>query len=276
MISSDKTLSPDTALLWALNAKNSLENHFGFSPFQLHVGRNPVLPSCTRDGPPSFESSSQSKNFVSHMNAMMSAREEFIRAESSFSLKKALKSKVHARGHDIQEGDKIYYKKKDGKGKNVLWQGPAKVTSVNGKKLFVDQGARLGTVNRDDAVRVGEEFWRADDPPMNSGRRRRRNRKNKKSSLKCNVPAPTISKTSGSSPQVDQDSARCVSSSSSEPEEEVEVEDDEFEEEESEEEELDATLLDTDGVDTEGNAESMRMHWMKLNWSMQGNIRCFR
>ena len=40
MMASDKHLSPDTALLWALNAKNSLENHFGFSPFQLHFGRN--------------------------------------------------------------------------------------------------------------------------------------------------------------------------------------------------------------------------------------------
>ena len=40
MISSDKTLSPDTALLWAVNAKNSLENHLGFSPFQLHIGSN--------------------------------------------------------------------------------------------------------------------------------------------------------------------------------------------------------------------------------------------
>ena len=33
------------------------------------------------------------------------------------------------------------------------------------KKLFIDQGARLGTVNRDDAVRVGEEFWRVDELP---------------------------------------------------------------------------------------------------------------
>ena len=38
-----------------------------------------------------------------------------------------------------------------------------KGTSVNGKKLFIDQGARLGTVNRDDAVKVGQEFWRMDE-----------------------------------------------------------------------------------------------------------------
>ena len=165
MLESDKNLSPNTALLWAFNAKNSLENHLGFSSFQLHIGKNPLLLSATRDGPSSFDNTSLSKNYVKHVNAMMSAREQFIKAESSFSLKKALKGKIHARGHDIQEGDTIYYKKSEGKGKNIIWKGPSKVTAINGKKLFIDQGARLSTVNRDDAVRVGEEFWRMDELP---------------------------------------------------------------------------------------------------------------
>lgn len=30
------------------------------------------------------------------------------------------------------------------------------VVAVNGKKLFIDQGARLGTVNRDCSVKKGE------------------------------------------------------------------------------------------------------------------------
>ena len=33
---------------------------------------------------------------------------------------------------------------------------------MNGKKLFIDEGARLSTVNRDIAVRQGEEFWTID------------------------------------------------------------------------------------------------------------------
>ena len=163
MMYSDKNLLPEMALLWALNAKNSLENCYGFSPFQLHIGRNPVLSSTTRDGPPSYETVTKSKSFASHLNAMHSAREEFIKAESSTSLKKALKCKVHPKGDDIIEGDWIFYKKNDGKSKSVVWNGPLKVVSINGKKLFVDQGARLGTVNRDDAVRKGEELWRMSD-----------------------------------------------------------------------------------------------------------------
>ena len=114
MVSSDKSLSPHVALLWALNAKNSLDNHHGFSPFQLHIGYNPELPAAFRDGPPALENGSTSKSFVSHANAIMAAREEFIKAESSFSLKQALKGRIHPKGSDIEEGDQIYYRRNDG------------------------------------------------------------------------------------------------------------------------------------------------------------------
>ena len=163
MMASDETMSPEMALCWALNAKNSLDNCHGYSPFQLHIGKNPILPSVTRDGPPAFENETRSESFAAHLNAMNSARQEFVKAESSSILKKALKSRVFPRGGDIVEGDWIYYNKRDGCGKGKVWKGPVKVTSTNGKKLFIDQGARLGTVCRDDAVKVGEEFWKISD-----------------------------------------------------------------------------------------------------------------
>ena len=106
MLASDTTLSTDTALFVVI-AENSLENHHGFSPFQLHIGKNPKLLSATRDGPPSYENTSVSKNFAMHSNAMMSAHEEFIKAECSASLKRALKSRIHPKGDDIQEGDMV-------------------------------------------------------------------------------------------------------------------------------------------------------------------------
>ena len=46
-------LNIDQALTWAVVAKNSLTNHFGFSPYQLVFGRNPKLPNVTNDPPPS-------------------------------------------------------------------------------------------------------------------------------------------------------------------------------------------------------------------------------
>ena len=38
-------LDMDLTLAWCLNAKNSLANVHGFSPFQLVFGQNPKLPS---------------------------------------------------------------------------------------------------------------------------------------------------------------------------------------------------------------------------------------
>ena len=163
MLESDSQMSPEMALKWSLQAKNSLENTHGFSPYQLHIGYNPSLPSATRDGPPAMEGITKSKALASHVNAMHAAREAFIQAESSASLKKALKSKVHPRGEDLTEGDWIYHKKEVGGGKSRVWRGPSKVVATNGKKLFIDQGARLGTVNRDNAVRYGDEFWKIDE-----------------------------------------------------------------------------------------------------------------
>ena len=92
---------------------------------------------------------------------MHAARNEFINAESPASLKKALKSKIYPKGDDIIEGDMIYYKQNIKKS-NPVWHGPSKVVAANGKKLFVDNGARLKTVNRDDSVRRGEELWKFD------------------------------------------------------------------------------------------------------------------
>ena len=73
-------------------------------------------------------------------------------------LKKALKSRIHTKGDNVEEGDTIYYKK----GNHKNWQGPDKVIAVNGKKLFIDKGSHVATVNRDDAVVQGEEFWSFD------------------------------------------------------------------------------------------------------------------
>ena len=69
-----------------------------------------MLPSATRDGPSALEGVTKSQALSNHLNAMHTTREEFIKAEASSVLRKALKSKIHPRGEDIKEGDWIYYK----------------------------------------------------------------------------------------------------------------------------------------------------------------------
>ena len=51
MKESDPNMTPEMCLRWALHAKNSLDNCYGYSPFQLHIGYNPMLPIATRDFP---------------------------------------------------------------------------------------------------------------------------------------------------------------------------------------------------------------------------------
>ena len=159
MIESDSTLTPEHALFWAINAKNSLENHLGFSPYQLVFTTNPKFPSVTQCGPPGYENKTVSEIFAKDINTLHKAREEYIKRESCDILKKALKGRLYKRGDTIQTGDLIYYQR----GAKKIWSGPNKVIGINGKKLFIDREGYMATVNRDNATRVGEEFWRAGD-----------------------------------------------------------------------------------------------------------------
>ena len=66
-------------------------------------------------------------------------------------------------------------------GAEVEWKGPSKVVAINSKKLFIDNGARLATVNRDDSFwRDGQEFWRMDVLPDHTTQNKDSNMKKKK------------------------------------------------------------------------------------------------
>ena len=69
----DHPSSPELALLWAINAKNSLQNVAGFTPFQLALGRNPKLPSTSCDMLPALSSNPTSQIIKDHLNALHTA-----------------------------------------------------------------------------------------------------------------------------------------------------------------------------------------------------------
>ena len=60
----------DIALQWCVNAKNSLHNVHGFSPYQLALGQNPRLPALLSDKPPALESNSSSEIIRQNLNAL--------------------------------------------------------------------------------------------------------------------------------------------------------------------------------------------------------------
>ena len=146
MMDQDPDMSANMALCWALNAKNSLENYMGFSPFQLVFGESPKLPSVFTAGPPELEEVVMSKSVAEHINALHAAREAFIKCEADRVLKQALKSRIYTQSGNISAGEWIYFKNKR------KWEGPVKVTTKDGKILYAIRKGRLLTINSDHAT----------------------------------------------------------------------------------------------------------------------------
>lgn len=76
----------EVALNWEITAKTSFKNVNGYSPNQLVFGRNPSFPNVDDNDLQAF-----SKLVAKNLNAMHSARKNFIESESSSKLKKTMK-----------------------------------------------------------------------------------------------------------------------------------------------------------------------------------------
>ena len=90
----DSHCSLETATSWATSAKNTLLGHQGFSPNILVFGRNPNIPSVLNNKPPALCDEHISVTVKKDLRAMHSAREAFIKAESSEKIKRALRHNI--------------------------------------------------------------------------------------------------------------------------------------------------------------------------------------
>ena len=133
----DTGCSVDMAVAWSINAKNSLANMHGFSPYQLVFGKNPNLPNFLHDKPPALGGKSTVEIIRNNLNALHKAREAFIECESSERLKRALNHNVRSSG-DIKyvTGDIVYYKRLN----EPRWKGPATVLGQDGQQVLVKNG----------------------------------------------------------------------------------------------------------------------------------------
>ena len=75
----DVQCNMETALAWAVCAKNMLQNASGYSPNQLVFGSNVKLPSIESDEPPAVNSMTSSDLVRKNLNAMHKARENFVK-----------------------------------------------------------------------------------------------------------------------------------------------------------------------------------------------------
>ena len=128
----------NTALYWCINAKNSLYNSHGFTPYQLAIGTNPQLPSLMDDKPPALSGKPATKMIKDNLEALHKAREAFIASEHSERIRRALAHNIRTSG-DVKyiTGDQVYYKRKD----SSEWKGPGNVLGQDGQQILIKHGS---------------------------------------------------------------------------------------------------------------------------------------
>lgn len=129
--------SVETALPWAVSAKNSLCNTGGFSPNVLVYGRNPNTPSVLLDSIPALYPCEASELVRNNLNIMHVARKAFIAAESSEKIRRALRMKLRVSNDIIVEnGESVFYRRENYKG----WKGPGTVVGRDNKLVIIRHG----------------------------------------------------------------------------------------------------------------------------------------
>ena len=126
------------ALAWCLNAKNSLSNVHGFSPYQLAMGQNPKLPSTLSDKLPALSTESTNKLLSDNLKALHDAREAYIASESSKKIRRALSHNIRTSGdRKYITGNSIFFKRQCDR----KWRGPAKVLGQDGQQVLIKYGS---------------------------------------------------------------------------------------------------------------------------------------
>ena len=141
----DSKCSLQTAVAWAVSAKNSLANVNGYSPNQLVFGKNPNYPCYISDKLPALNSNYSSNILLENLSALHSAREAFIKAEASQKLRLATcKRTRNSTAKNFQISDSVYYKKNDDG--TLTWRGPGRIIGIDGPCVVIRHGAAITTV----------------------------------------------------------------------------------------------------------------------------------
>ena len=140
----DEKCDAQTALAWAVSAKNALSNKSGYSPNQLLFGFNPNSGSVLTDNIPALYPNSESDIVRMNINARHTAKIGHIEAEASDKIRKALRSKVRSYADEnYTSGQKVYYRRENTK----AWRGPAIVLGAEGKFVLIRHGGAFYRVH---------------------------------------------------------------------------------------------------------------------------------
>ena len=144
-----------TGVAWAVSAKNTLDNNFGYSSNMIVFGRNPGFPSVLSDNIAALTAENLSEIVEENMKTMHAARKAFIEAESSEKIKRALSHNIRTSCEEnYGNGEKVFFKRDDSR----RWYGPATVIGQDGKQVMVKNGGQVIRVHKARLNRVGEEL----------------------------------------------------------------------------------------------------------------------
>lgn len=132
-----------TCVIWACHAKNCLQMHGGFSPYQLVFGRNPNLPSVLVDDIPALEGSTISETVGKHINTLHASRKAFIAAETCEKIRRALKHQIRTISCKFETNDSVFYKRND----SDKWKGPGKVLGSDKNVVYIRHGSNFVRVH---------------------------------------------------------------------------------------------------------------------------------
>ena len=174
----DTNCDVETALAWAVAARNALVNKSGFSPNQLVFGFNPAIPEVFHSDPPALEDVTASDMVRRNLSAQNAARQGFIRYESDEKIKRALRSNIRSTNvDDVERGDEVYYKRMDCN----KWRGPGNVMFRDGKVVFVRHGGSYVRVHECRLVKAPRS---EKDPSGNGGVSKKANEVGKETVVK--------------------------------------------------------------------------------------------
>ena len=159
----DTKCDPEVALSWACSAKNALSNQNGYSPNQLVFGFNVNLPTVLTDKLPSLTRTTSSEIVRKNLEAIHNARKNFIQAENSSKIRRALGHKTRTYSEQIFEaGEKVYFKIPTVKG----WKGPARVLGNDGYTIVVKQGGSIHKCHRSNVMKIKNEGIKGEESDM--------------------------------------------------------------------------------------------------------------
>ena len=121
----DEKCEPEIALVWAVSAKNALQNNLGHSLNESVFGFNINTLSVLTDQLLALKAVINSEMVRTNLNASHAMKKSFIEAESSEKIQRPLRSNVRTYvDEEFVTGDTVYYRRQNCKGWRVLYIDP--------------------------------------------------------------------------------------------------------------------------------------------------------